>query len=246
MDANQIDPAIEAARIGAHAMRQAAWIQAGGTTLAVVAGALAYFGAVRQVRIQERHDKARRSAYRFRLRKIVESFKGTARLSSIGPRAQLASFQRLGGSQVIQPWGSELHFPVELNDVHWEDHAMLGELVVARILVAKDAMDKLSAFDQQVREGRTATDGHLEEGSIANSRSIEKGEEVTIEITYESAIVDYVAAFNVLDTALSELLKAIDGPVNGKLKVLARPTAWWCRRRRAAASSPKKAENRIS
>jgi hypothetical protein len=45
---------IEGARITAEATARSAWVQAGAALGAIVAGALAYFGAVRQVRLQER------------------------------------------------------------------------------------------------------------------------------------------------------------------------------------------------
>ena len=65
---------IEAAKIAAGATARAAWIQAAAALGAIVAGALAYFGAVRQVRLEEHAHEARTVAYRFRLGMVVEDF----------------------------------------------------------------------------------------------------------------------------------------------------------------------------
>ena len=50
---------------------QDGWIQASAAAGALVAGVLAYVGAVRQVRIQERAQKVRALAYSFRLLRVV-------------------------------------------------------------------------------------------------------------------------------------------------------------------------------
>src|ERR1700719_4075384 len=57
----QTDPlalaTLEGAKITAQATTGAAWVQAGAALGAIVAGGLAYFGAVRQVRLQERAQR---------------------------------------------------------------------------------------------------------------------------------------------------------------------------------------------
>ena len=64
----------EGAKIMADATARAAWVQVGAALGATIAGALAYFGAVRQVRLQERAHEVRAIAYRFRLSKIVDEY----------------------------------------------------------------------------------------------------------------------------------------------------------------------------
>ena len=83
---------IEGARITAEATARSAWVQAGAALGAIVAGALAYFGAVRQVRLQERAHEVRAVAYRFRLSKIVEEY-----LAQVAAATETAQVEAMAG-----------------------------------------------------------------------------------------------------------------------------------------------------
>src|ERR1700736_6591209 len=90
---------IEGAKIAAQATTRAAWVQAGAAFGAIVAGALAYFGAVRQVRLQERAHEVRAVAYRFRLSKIVDEYLAQiAAACTVAKEQQLARFNTGHGS----------------------------------------------------------------------------------------------------------------------------------------------------
>src|SRR4030081_3318148 len=84
---------IEGRRITAEATARSAWVQAGAALGAIVAGALAYFGAVRQVRLQERAHEVRAVAYRFRLSKIVEEYLGRIPPARSGAGPQPGGFR---------------------------------------------------------------------------------------------------------------------------------------------------------
>jgi hypothetical protein len=59
----------------------------------VAAGALAYIGAVRQVRFQERAHEVRALAYRFRLPRVVEEHYEQVVRACAAAQAQLAAFR---------------------------------------------------------------------------------------------------------------------------------------------------------
>ena len=83
----------EGAKITAEATARSAWVQAGAALGAIVAGGLAYFGAVRQVRLQERAHEVRAVAYRFRLSKIVGEYMAQIAVAVTVAKQQLANFK---------------------------------------------------------------------------------------------------------------------------------------------------------
>jgi hypothetical protein len=93
----QAQATIEAARIGAAAAVRAAWIQATWAAGALAGGVLAYIGAVRQVRLQERAHEVRALAYRFRLLRVVEEYHGQVARACAVAESQLAAFRSAAG-----------------------------------------------------------------------------------------------------------------------------------------------------
>src|SRR3981081_3381582 len=91
---------IEGATIAAQATTRGAWVQAAAALGAIVAGALAYFGAVRQVRLQERAHEVRAVAYRFRLSKIGEEYLAQVATAGSVAQQQPSNFKADPGSGV--------------------------------------------------------------------------------------------------------------------------------------------------
>src|SRR2546423_10633303 len=123
----QTDPlalaTLEGAKMTAQATTRAAWVQAGAALGAIIAGGLAYFGAVRQVRLQERAHEARALAYRFRMSKVVEQYLAHIAEACSAAEDQLAAFQARGGSVPIT--SIRVTKPRTLHDGKWEEHALL-------------------------------------------------------------------------------------------------------------------------
>ena len=140
---------IEAARIGADAAIHAAWIQATAAAGALAAGVLAYIGAVRQVRLQERAQEVRALAYRFRLLRVVEEYHEQVARACAVAEEQLAAFRSGRASAAITSF--QLVKPRMLHDENWEAHALLGRRAVELILTIDDLSLRLAQFDQEIR-----------------------------------------------------------------------------------------------
>ena len=145
---------IEAARIGADAAIHAAWIQATAAAGALAAGVLAYIGAVRQVRLQERAQEVRALAYRFRLLRVVEEYHEQVARACAVAEGQLAAFR--SGSASVAITSFQLVKPRMLHDDNWEAHALLGRRAVELILTIDDLSLRLAQFDQADPHGRDA------------------------------------------------------------------------------------------
>ena len=141
----QAQATIEAARIGAAAAVHAAWIQASAAAGALAAGVLAYIGAVRQVRLQERAQEVRALAYRFRLLRVVEEYHEQVARACAVSEAQLSAFR--SGSASVAITSFQLLKPRMLHDDNWEAHALLGRRAVALILTIDDVSLRLAQFD---------------------------------------------------------------------------------------------------
>ena len=152
----QAQATIEAAHIGAAAAIHAAWIQATSAAGAVAAGALAYIGAVRQVRFQDRAHEVRALAYRFRLTRVVEEHYEQVFRAWAAAEAQPAAFRSGKASAAISSF--RLVQPRMLHDENWEAHAMLGRRAVELILLIDDLSQRLAKFDQEIRGEGTRTD----------------------------------------------------------------------------------------
>ena len=144
---------IEAARIGAAAAIHAAWIQATAAAGALAAGALAYIGAVRQVRLQERAQEVRALAYRFRLPGWSRSTTSRCARACAAAEAQLAAFRSGKASVAITSF--QLVQPRMLHDENWEAHALLGRRAVELILTIDDCSHRLAQFDKEIRREGT-------------------------------------------------------------------------------------------
>ena len=170
--ANFTDPqaqaTIEAARIGAAAAIHAAWIQASAAAGALAAGVLAYIGAVRQVRIQERAHEVRALAYRFRLLRVVEEYHEQVARACAVAESQLAAFR--SGSASVAITSFQLLQPRMLHDDNWEAHALLGRRAVELILTIDDLSLRLAQFDQQIRSEGTHTDSSFANATIRQTR----------------------------------------------------------------------------
>ena len=152
----QAQATIEAAHIGAAAAIHAAWIQATAAAGAVAAGALAYIGAARQVRFQDRAHEVRALPYRFRLTRVVEEHYEQVVRACAAAQAQLVAFRSGKASVAITSF--RLVQPRMLHDENWEAHAMLGCPAVELILLIDDSSQRLAKFDQEIRGEGTRTD----------------------------------------------------------------------------------------
>lgn len=189
---------IEAARIAADAAVRAAWIQAGAALGAIAAGAMAYFGAVRQVWLQERAHEVRALAYRFRLSRIVNEYLAQGALAAA--RRQLETFRDDGGSERIASF--RVGRPQTLHDENWEVHALLGRRAVELILVIDETSERLGRFDREIRGGDTKTDSQFESGTL---KLVQDGAAGSARYDRETAIVDYVQVPDRLHRALADL-----------------------------------------
>ena len=178
--ANFTDPqaqaTIEAARIGAAAAIRAAWIQATWAAGALAGGVLAYIGAVRQVRLQERAHEARALAYRFRLLRVVEEYHEQVARACAVAESQLAAFR--SGSASVAITSFQLLQPRMLHDDNWEAHALLGRRVVELILTIDDLGLRLAQFDQQIRTEGTRTHSSFANATIRR-RDVKESEQPT-------------------------------------------------------------------
>jgi hypothetical protein len=159
-----IDPValatLEGAKITAEATARAAWVQAGAALGAIIAGALAYFGAVRQVRWQERAHEVRAVAYRFRLSKIVREYLAQiAAACTVAKEQQLARFNTGHGSVPITSF--RIARPESLQDENWEIHALLGRRAVELILIVDDGSRRLAELDREIGQDAVRTDSHF-------------------------------------------------------------------------------------
>jgi hypothetical protein len=196
---------IEAARITAEATARAAWIQAAAAIGAITAGALAYFGAVRQVRLQERAQEARAAAYRFRLSNVVERYHAQIAKALGIARQQLKAFYGHDGSAHII--SLQVVKPEPLHDENWEVHALLGRRAVRLILIIDETSLRLAQFDNEIRQDNIATDAHFESAAArkAAAEADDGAADGGARPESESAIVEYVRVLDVLHQALTDL-----------------------------------------
>ena len=209
--ANFTDPqaqaTIEAASIGAAAAIHAAWIQASAAAGALAAGVLAYIGAVRQVRIQERAHEVRALAYCFRLLRVVKEYREQVARACAVAESQLAAFRSCSASVTIA--SLQLLQPRMLHDENWEVHALLGRRAVELILKIDDLGLRLGQFDQQIRTEGTRTDFSFSNATIRGSDA-----NVTERPTYvqEHAIIDYAQVLEQLRAELAALIGELEKP----------------------------------
>jgi len=203
----QAQATIEAARIGAAAATHAAWIQATAAAGALAAGVLAYIGAVRQVRLQERAQEVRALAYRFRLLRIVEEYHDQVARACAVAESQLAAFR--SGSASVTITSFQLVQPRTLHDDNWEAHALLGRRAVELILTIDDLSLRLAQFDQQIRSEGTHTDSSFANATIRQSDVKEAGQPTHVQ---EHAIVDYAQVLDRLRAALAALIVELEEP----------------------------------
>jgi hypothetical protein len=198
---------IEGARITAEATARSAWVQAGAALGAIVAGALAYFGAVRQVRLQERAHEVRAVAYRFRLSKIVEEYLAQVAAAVSVAKQQLSNFKADRGSVGITSF--RVTRPQTLHDENWEMHALLGRRAVVLILIVDDASRRLAELDREIGEDSVRTDAHFKAATLKPT-----GESASEGDGYRpaKAIVDYVQALDRLQRALADLQQELTRP----------------------------------
>ena len=209
--ANFTDPqaqaTIEAARIGAAAAIHSAWIQASAAAGALAAGVLAYVGAVRQVRIQERAQEARALAYRFRLLRVVEEYHEQVARACAVAESQSAAFR--SGSASVAITSFQLLQPRMLHDDNWEAHALLGRRAVELILTIDDLSLRLAQFDQQIRSEGTHTDASFANATIRQRDLKEAGRTTHVQ---EHAIIDYARVLDQLRAALAALIVELEEP----------------------------------
>ena len=199
--------AIEAARIGAAATVRAAWIQATWAAGALAGGVLAYIGAVRQVRLQERAHEVRALAYRFRLLRVVEEYHEQVARACAVAKSQLGAFRSGSGSVAIASF--QLLQPRMLHDDNWEAHALLGRRAVELILTIDDLTLRLAQFDQQIRTEGTRTDSSFANATI-RQHDVKEAEQPTH--VRERAIVDYAQVLDQLRAALAALIAELEEP----------------------------------
>jgi len=203
----QAQATIEAARIAAAAAIHAAWIQASAAAGALVAGVLAYIGAVRQVRLQERAQEVRALAYRFRLLRVVDEYHQQVARACAAAEAQLAAFR--SGSPSVAITSFQLVQPRTLHDDNWEAHALLGRRPVELILTIDDLSLRLAQFDQQIRSEGTRTDSSFSNATLREGDAKEGGQPARVP---EHAIVDYVQVLDQLRAALAALIVELEEP----------------------------------
>jgi hypothetical protein len=198
------DATIAAARITAAATIRAAWIQAGAAAGAIMAGAMAYLGAVRQVRLHERALEARAMAYRFRLSRVVDEYLAKVTVARAEARRQLEAFQANQTSASITSFALEQ--PQMLHDENWEVHALLGPRAVELILAIDEAGLRLSQLDKEIRQGDVKTSAHFASASLEPQT---KHPDEAAAYGPKRAIVDYVDALEELYRALIELKREL-------------------------------------
>jgi hypothetical protein len=225
--------AIEAAKITAAATTRAARIQAVTGLAAIAAGALAYFGAVRQVRLQERMHEVRAIAYRFRIGKVVEEYLDQITEAAAIAKRQLTAFQTNGQSVSITSF--RVARPAPLNDENWEMHALLGRRAVELILAIEDASGKLAAFDQEIRLDATRTGGNFAAGTL---RLVEENRDGAPAFGPEQAIIDYVQVLDRLRATLVALRRELAERPHTRLWRLLHASARRVRKQRPVGRSP--------
>jgi hypothetical protein len=207
----QTDPlalaTLEGAKITAQATARAAWVQAGAAVGAIIAGGLAYFGAVRQVRLQERAHEVRAVAYRFRLSKIVEEYLAQIAAACSVAKQQLSSFEVDRGSVRITSF--RITKPQTLHDENWEIHALLGRRAVELILIVDDASRRLAELDREISRDAVRTDSHFEAATLKPTK---ESPDDADGYRPEKAAVDYVQALDRLRGALADLQQELTRP----------------------------------
>jgi hypothetical protein len=208
----QTDPlalaTLEGAKITAQATLRAGWVQVGAALGAIIAGGLAYFGAVRQVRLQERAHEVRTVAYRFRLSKIVEEYLAQIAAACSVAKQQLSSFEVDRGSVRITSF--RITKPQTLHDENWEIHALLGRRAVELILIVDDASRRLAELDREISRDAVRTDSHFEAATLKPTNEAPSTADA---YRPEKAIVDYVQALDRLQRALSDLQQELTRPL---------------------------------
>ena len=183
----------------------------------MAAGALAYIGAVRQVRFQERTQKVRALAYRFRLTRVVEEYYEQVVRACAAAQAQLAAFRSGKASVAITSF--RLVQPRMLHDENWEAHALLSRRAVELILIIDDCSHRLAQFDKEIRREGTRTDssfvsGTLRPGDVQGAEApapLQGAGEAAL--TPEHAIVDYAEVLTqLLRDALATLIEELTRP----------------------------------
>jgi hypothetical protein len=208
----QTDPlalaTLEGAKITAQATLRAGWVQVGAALGAIIAGGLAYFGAVRQVRLQERAHEVRTVAYRFRLSKIVEEYLAQIAAACSVAKQQLSSFEVDRGSVRITSF--RITKPQTLHDENWEIHALLGRRAVELILIVDDASRRLAELDREISRDAVRTDSHFEAATLKPTNEAPSTADA---YRPEQAIVDYVQVLDRLQRALSDLQQELTRPL---------------------------------
>ena len=174
---------------------------------ALAGGVLAYVGAVRQVRLQERAHEARALAYRFRLLRVVEEYHEQVARACAVAESQLAAFR--SGSASVAITSFQLLQPRMLHDDNWEAHALLGRRAVELILTIDDLSLRLAQFDQQIRTEGTRTDSSFANATIRQHDAKEAEQPTHVQ---EHAIIDYAQVLDQLRAALAELVAELAQP----------------------------------
>lgn len=200
---------IAAARITADATIRAALLQAGAAAGAIAAGALAYFGAVRQVRLQERAHEARAVAYRFRLSKVVQEYLAQVEAAWTAARRQFDAQYRQAAAPIISLFTQR---PRTLHDDNWEAHALLERRAVELILVIDEASLRLKQFDAEIKRDSVRTDAHFQFGTLTPRSETAEGPTI---YSPTRAIIDYAEVLGQLRRALIDLLKELAKPIEG-------------------------------
>lgn len=185
-----------------HAALIQGWYTLGAGALAVVGGAFAYFGAVRQSQLAERNDRARRMAYIQRMAAIIEPLL----LESVvlHGEAQEQHEHYLGGIKAAKLAAYDLVFPRELDMQWWEEHALLGSAAVPIIVELRDQVAELRRF---VREMNGKPWDEISESPTLGKGT--EGEDGVIYYDKDIAVIQNLKICEEVSTTLRALSDAI-------------------------------------
>lgn len=184
--------------------------------LAFTAGCLAYRAATRQTRIHERHQKAERDAFRFRLGFIVDELL----IHSLVMLVQAHELKAKPGNWALPSIG-QFDIPDELHPRRWRDHALTTPDIVKALHDVYSNLLQANEFLDDIEKNHLKAEDFAFSPTLADKPPKELPDG-SVEFETDSARVQFLKLAKTLNDSL-KLTKRLLG--TGKKKSIFRKAA---------------------
>jgi hypothetical protein len=156
----QAQAALDAAQITANASKAQGeltlWAGIVAAVGALIAGGLAYWGALRTAKLNEDIHKARVATYRFKMRMAVREVLDQATNHLNSANHQVADYEASNAKNTVAFQNTLYVTPSELRPEDWENHATLGFNAVEALHRAMNALSEAYRFGDEMRNNKMA------------------------------------------------------------------------------------------